>query len=283
MQYIFPSKDTPQVIFRGSAVATVHDQQRILADGAVARAAMAEALQDDVATAIDAGKQQNQELSELAVRVESRMNVTEECVHVLEEQLSLARESVEISRTGVLLGRHEETASRLSSLITQMATKGSYRFHQTDSMQAGMEEPELQTSDHMASDDDIDSVSNSSEISRQEDDFAEKLLEDSLGPSALPDGVIDVTDVTDASPIDAWSVQEMNTARSVSPFTLSLLTDNEKQRQENDTGDLLMDDNALATTKAGEVKEGDTTGAQDLGERGSFLESRGDCDEEKRE
>ncbi|KAL3922811.1 MAG: hypothetical protein SGILL_001999, partial [Bacillariaceae sp.] len=267
-----------------AAVATVYDQQKVLQGDAAVRAEMTEALQNEISTAIDDSKERNQELSELAIRMENRVNVTEEFVQQLEEELSSAKDSGEISRTGVLFSRHEETASRLSILISQMSTKGSHRLEQSEYLHSEIVEAELHESepdDEALNDDNIVSSPNPSECSHHEnndavdeaDDTIEKLIEESLGPDLpLPDDVIDVTDIESE---DVIPVERLQTARSVSPFTLSLLTDNEKRKREDGISPL--------PEPAGETGE---TGANAQGQGQAIavdLETRGDCDVEERE
>jgi cell division protein ZapA len=286
-----------------AGVAMVNEYQQVRNDDtASTNVAMTKALHAEIDEALeDSEQQQTHELDELAaILMESHLDVAEESDEP-DKEVPSSKGSAEISRTGFLFSRHEETASRLSALLSQMNSKASHRLvEQNESIHSEMEEVERGKLEEW----NIDSLSLSSSQhekhhhSESMDNVVEKLLEESLGPvvardSPGHDSIIDVTSMTEEINYDNPPAASLDakTTRSVSPFTLSLLTDNENTKQEESIknqqymeGFAVKEEVAALTLLVSTNEAGIGQGAPDTTiEREELLETRGDCGIEKRE
>ncbi|KAL3923023.1 MAG: hypothetical protein SGILL_001891, partial [Bacillariaceae sp.] len=218
-----------QIKFAETAVTSVYDQHKNLKDDADARTAVTKALRDEVEEVVDVTNQRNQEMGEITILMENRVNNTEESVEKLEKELSSTRGSVELSRTDLLYSQHEETASRLSVLVSRMASKFGHRQAVSESPHSKIEQHASLNSKTPPQHEECDNVGDD-HGDDDDDALAEKLLEETLQSGS---------DTEKASCNNSGRLSEdsallLRTSRSVSPFTLSLLTDNEQTKQEEE-------------------------------------------------
>ncbi|KAG7355583.1 copper amine oxidase [Nitzschia inconspicua] len=239
-----------------NAVTIVSDKQNMLKNDADARKSLTQALQSQ----IDHEKQRKMELMELTILMENKVEHTAASVEKLEHQLSSTKSSTEISRTGLLINQGRESAARLEELVKQRMDVNSRKQKVTS---LSDKTPTVDSEDDAAC----------TEVSEEEDENVEilhihstvseaKNVGEIRDGSEFPQPIYPVigSDSNVAS-LALWStflsnnnvavssvptvagdfpgVDSKAQERSISPFTLSLLSDNTINNTTGSIGDMV--------------------------------------------
>ncbi|KAG7361684.1 copper amine oxidase [Nitzschia inconspicua] len=239
-----------------NAVTIASDKQNMLKNDADARKSLTQALQ----SRIDHEKQRKMELMELTILMENKVEHTAASVEKLEHQLSSTKSSTEISRTDLLISQGRESAARLEELVKQRMGVNSRKQKVTS---LSDETPTVDSED----------VAACTEVSEEEDENVEILHIHSTASEAKNIGEIRdgsefpqpvypvIGSDSNVASLALWStfLSNNNVAvssvpmvagdfpgvdsnaqeRSISPFTLSLLSDNTINNTTGSIGDMV--------------------------------------------
>jgi chromosome segregation ATPase len=218
-----------------NAVTIVRDKQNCLKDVATTREKLTQMLQSQIVQ----NKQRNLELGEMTILMESRVNLTEETVEKLEHQLSSTKSSAEISRTEALVNQGRQTAARLEMLLKQRSDPTSKQ-----------PESSPMKEDRDSEDDEEASMIDETRAVPSKHDVAQGVRDDNDCVHTVSRGMRNSNvaaslnvwsvslsnDIVSAVSMDAAQSPENPTMqdRSISPFTLSLISDNTNNIGVND-------------------------------------------------
>lgn len=232
--------------------------------------------------------------------MENRLNLTEESVEKIEHKLSSAKNSSEISRTGMLMDQGRESAARLEELVKLRSDSAQKTQRITPILSPPESAPVTVAVQSEENPKDIEIIKLHSQSTQEvevEDIRDDKEYEAEDAPLSVWSVSLS-TDVLSATPVAAAN-PDVN-ERSISPFTLSLLSDNCNNNNTSAFGNDMLGSPASSAMESVDINESQEEFEVGLGEApagvvalppsasadlAAILEARseGDNDNEQRE